>query len=270
MRYGLAAAIAGTAMMLASPAMAEKNAVSQFNAKVEGFGGILSEGETYGGAGSVALPILEGIGLQVDGLAGSLDGEFTYGLGAHLFWRAPSTGLFGLVFSYMDASDLYDVWRIGAETEWYFDDLTLGGTLGYQDVDVSGLEGAFFAGVEASYYVDDDVKLTLGVTGLGYDDNEDYQFGAGVEFGLGHGISIFGDGKIGTESDEAIMGGIRISLWGEGDTLKRRDRYDDPGNVLTRNIRETDLALEVLRDRDEMGGGNGGGGGGGLLGGLLP
>ncbi len=265
MRYGLAAAIAGTALMLAAPAFAEKNAVSQLNIKGEGFGGILSEGEAYGGAGSVAIPILEGIGAQVDAMAGSLDGEFAYGIGGHLFWRAPSTGLFGLVASYMDVDNIYDVWRLGIETEWYFDDVTLGGTIGWQSAETDFISDDFwFAGVEGKFYATDDVALNLGVTALGFEGNEDFQFNAGAEFGLLEGVTLFVDGKIGTETDEVVLGGIRISLWGEGKTVKHRDRYDDPGNLLVRNIRETERIIKDIREVEEILNG-GGGGGGGLL-----
>ena len=273
MRYGLAACVTGAALMLAAPAMAEKNAVSQLNIKAEGFGGILSEGEAYGGAGSVAIPILEGLGAQVDVLAGALDGEFTYGIGGHLFWRAPSTGLIGLVASYLDADGLYDVFRIGGETEWYFGDVTLGGTLGWQTAETDYIEDDYyFAGVEGKFYATDDVALNLGVTALGFEGNEDFQFNAGVEFGLMENISLYVDGKVGTETDEVVLGGIRIALWGEGKTLKHRDRYDDPSNVLLRNVRETEAIIKDVRHiEDLLAGGGGGGGGGGIpiIGGLF-
>lgn len=71
-------------------------AVDGINAKIDGFGGSASNRGAYGARGSVTAPLGYAFGIQLDGAAGSTANR-GYGAGAaHLFWRDPSRGLFGI------------------------------------------------------------------------------------------------------------------------------------------------------------------------------
>jgi len=83
--------------------MSEGPAVSDANAKLSLFGGAASDNQSdsLGGlAGSFTMPLAHTLGLQLDaGYARVGDGNFGSG-GAHLFWRDPTIGLFGIYAGY--------------------------------------------------------------------------------------------------------------------------------------------------------------------------
>ena len=74
-------------------------AVSELNAKIEGIGGVIDGDGTGAIAGSVALPLFESFGLQLDALGGTTDSNGLVGYGGHLFWRDPAQGLIGATLS---------------------------------------------------------------------------------------------------------------------------------------------------------------------------
>lgn len=74
-------------------------AVDAVNAKVEAFGGSVSNLGVYGAIGSVTAPLANAFGAQVDGLVGSLGGASVAGIAGHWFWRDPNTALLGLYAS---------------------------------------------------------------------------------------------------------------------------------------------------------------------------
>ncbi len=82
-------------------------AVDGLNAKVSSFGGATDGQALYGGVGSVTLPLGFRYGLQIDAFVGGLDSRAqgdvsAIGTAAHLFWRDPARGLFGLYGQYVD------------------------------------------------------------------------------------------------------------------------------------------------------------------------
>jgi hypothetical protein len=105
-------------------------AVDGINAKIAGFGGGANHTDGfYGTTGSLAFPIAQQWGAQIDGGVGSLDGSgWSRGAG-HLFWRDPSIGLVGAYGSYFhwNGTGALSIPRIGinvsrfaAEGEYYW------------------------------------------------------------------------------------------------------------------------------------------------------
>ena len=224
----------------ASPPADSLPAVSGINFKIDGFGGY-SETENVDGAvggvsGSLTVPLGERFGAQLDGMAASVDGDFVGGVAGHLFWRDPSTGLLGAYGSYVtrDGSGI-DAWRVGAEGELYFGQLSLEALAGYEDVDSPGGfvdDSNVFAVADAAYYVTDDFRV-----GVGYRRLLDVNIGAvGFEYQLPtdfvSGASVFAEGRIGSDDYAGIWGGLRFAFGGEDKSLIRRHREDDPRNRL--------------------------------------
>ncbi len=106
-------------------------AVSELNAKVEGMGGIIDGDATGAIAGSVALPLGQSFGAQLDALGGTTDGNGLVGYSGHLFWRNPEQGLIGGTMARSGRGGNY-VNRYGGEGEYYADQWTLGVTGGSQ------------------------------------------------------------------------------------------------------------------------------------------
>jgi len=236
----------------AAPPADSLPAVSSINFKIDGFGGYSQtenvDGGIFGGSGSVTVPLGERFGAQLDGMAASLDGDFVGGVGGHLFWRDPSTGLLGAYGSYVtrDGSGI-DAWRLGAEGELYLGQLSLEAIVGYEGVDapaaISVDDSNLFAVADAAYYVTDDFRVAVGyrhVLGL-------HVGAAGFEYQLPYdfvsGMSIFAEGRIGEDDYAGVWGGLRFAFGGEDKSLIRRHREDDPRNRLPDDL--FDIAMPV-------------------------
>ena len=76
-------------------------AVDGFNAKIDGYGGGANHiSSLYGADGSLAFPIAQQWGVQLDGGVGSFNSSGTARGAGHVFWRDPSVGLLGVYGSY--------------------------------------------------------------------------------------------------------------------------------------------------------------------------
>src|SRR5215212_6548147 len=102
-------------------ANSSRPAVSGVNGKLEAFGGEFDDNSLGAVAGSITFPLSQRYGLQVDGLAGSWDGDGIYGIGAHLFWRDPSQGLLGVYADHVrwEGFGGKEVSRVAVEGELY-------------------------------------------------------------------------------------------------------------------------------------------------------
>jgi hypothetical protein len=224
----------------ATPPAESLPAVSGPNFKIDGFGGYFETENTDGGvagaSGSFTMPLGERFGAQLDGMAASVDGDFIGGVAGHLFWRDPATGLLGAYGSYVtrDNSGI-DTWRLGAEGELYFGQLSLEAIAGYEDVDSpAGIvdDSNIFAIADAAYYITDDFRVSVGYRHL-----LDIHIGAvGMEYQLPSdfvsGASLFAEGRIGEDEYAGVWGGLRIAFGGGDKSLIRRHREDDPRNRL--------------------------------------
>lgn len=205
-------------------------AVSGVNGKFALNGGVFDEDVLGAITGALSLPVGHAFGLQLDGMAGVLDGDFVGGGGAHLFWRDPNTALLGVYGSYTHREDVDGyVARVGVEGEYYWNNWTASALVGAEFIE-SGSENDtnFFVFSDLSYYATDNLELSVGHRYT----SERHVAALGVEFQLDQtlfssGVSLFAEGRLGEDDYQAAWGGIRFYL-GEEKSLIRRHREDDP------------------------------------------
>jgi hypothetical protein len=206
-------------------------AVSQVNAKIAAAFGVLDDEFLALGLGSVTFPVGHSFGFQVDGLGAYTgdDDDGAAGLGAHAFWRDPSTGLFGLygAYTWVGREDPDNVAQIAAEGELYAGNFTVGALAGVGFGDENLNDADFFALVDLSAYLGEDVRLYGG-----YRYQIDQHMGTlGVEFMPGFasmpGMSVFGEGTVTDEGEYMAFAGLRY-YFGPQRSLIRRHREDDP------------------------------------------
>jgi hypothetical protein len=224
-------------------------AVDGFNAKIDGYGGGANHiSSLYGASGSLAFPLAQQWGAQIDGGVGSFNSSGTSFGAGHVFWRDPSVGLLGAYGSYSQWNGTntaliprtaLSIGRYAAEGELYWGRWTLGGIGGYESVRipavVAGLPtfsipNRFFDAVHASYYVTDDFNLSIGhIYTIG---RNALTLGSEYGFALGGGrmASLFADGTIGETGLYSARGGLRIYFGQHDKTLIDRNRQDDPDN----------------------------------------
>jgi hypothetical protein len=224
-------------------------AVDGFNAKIDGYGGGANHiSSLYGANGSLAIPLAQQWGAQIDGGVGSFNSSGTSFGAGHVFWRDPSVGLLGAYGSYSQWNGTstaliprtaLSIGRYAAEGELYWGRWTLGGIVGYENVRfnipavVAGLPtfsipNRFFDAVHGSYYVTDDFKFSIGhIYTMG---RNALTLGSEYGFALGGGrmASLFADGIIGETGLYSARGGLRIYFGQHDKTLINRNRQDDP------------------------------------------
>ncbi len=181
---------------------------------------------------SFTIPLGEKFGFQVDGLAGLADAdELSGGIGAHLFWRDPNVGLIGVTGSYAvrgrDNTRDPDAVYVGAEGEYYIDQLTIAAAAGAYFG--KGINDGFRGKADLLWYATDDFMLRVGGE---YSEQLDGAVRFGAEYrpdidGLA-GISLFADGIAADNNDYVrVLAGLRF-YFGPSTTLKDRHRKDDP------------------------------------------
>jgi len=243
-------------------------AVDGINGKIAGFGGGTSHtGDFYGASGSLAVPIAQQWGAQIDGGVGSLDSSgWSRGAG-HVFWRDPSIGLVGAYGSYFHWNGIgalttprigVNVSRFAAEGEYYWSRWTVRGLAGYETAhlnvpNVANLPGLlsvpnrFFDSVSASYYVTDNFKLSIGhLYTIG---RHGLKLGSEYGFALGGGrmAALFAQGLIGEGGDNAVLGGLRIYFGQHDKTLIDRNRQDDPEEPEQTSVNPTVVAANRVQ-----------------------
>lgn len=246
-----------------------KPAVDVLNGKVEGFGGWADgrfgrKGEFSGGAlASLTAPVGTSFGAQVDGLLASQYGELAYAGAGHFFTRNPDSFLFGVYGSAIGFDKRGGAWnyKLGAEGELYFGALTVSGVLGYEQSRGGGDRfervrkgGSFFDYVDVSYYVTEDLKLSVGHRYTG----RKHAAAFGAEYRLpvtGADVSLFAEGRAGEKDYKAAWAGLKVYFGGGSKPLIARHRESDPTNWL-----KDDLFSISNRRRITNGAAPGGGG----------
>lgn len=221
-----------------SSAMAgDAPAVSQINGKaaiVGTYNNNDNQTGEFGGLflGSLTAPITHEFGFQADTALGAHDGNPVTGIGGHLFWRDPSTGLVGLTGSYLNIENSgstpdRSISRFGGEGEYYAGPFTIALASGYQNG--SNVADGFYGSATGYYYPDDNLRLGIGAT------NDPEVKTAGVlsaeyqpDMGM-PGMTVFADASAGGRYNQSSANvGVRY-YFGAGDkSLKLRNREDDP------------------------------------------
>lgn len=226
--YGVGAAAAadvgGTDLNVTLPA------VSSPNAKFAIGGGAFDAFDSAIIQGAITVPLTFSTGLQVDGLAGIADDGGIFGGGAHLFWRDPSVGLFGVYGSVTDVdvgTNDYTHFTAGIEAAAYLGQFSLETTVGVEGGD--NVEDGFFTISNLAYYPTDDLRLFAGVRYI----QEDFIGAVGAEYqfssaGADQAFSVFGEARVGDDNME-VWGGLRV-YFGQPNSLIGRHREDDPAN----------------------------------------
>jgi hypothetical protein len=222
-------------------------AVSAPNGKIGVFTGSLGDDFTLGAAGSLAIPLAQQWGAQVDGMVGSADSASFYGIGGHLFWRDPARGLLGLTASWVgwnrtdtvtlpfrqfdDVAQIQDVsgadvGKVGVEGAAYLGRISLEGAAGYQ----FGSDTGFAGRATIAFYPTDDLRLDIGVMQLA---GADAAFRGGAEWSpAGHAFSLFASGLARSSDNWSVLGGAKMYFGAGQKSLIQRHREDDPENLL--------------------------------------
>ena len=203
-----------------------------------------------GVTGVITAPIGHDFGLQIDLGTGTFERGVQGNVAGHFFWRNPNQGLVGIYGSgqYWARKGGKTGWNIGPEVEKYFDQFTVGGTLGVQGFDFYNVTWdptisindqrtpcnhqpiRFFDNVSVKYYPTDDVMVKVGHSYV----KGDNAITAGAEYipeqfrGNATATALFVDGAYGWDKGSMIMGGAKIYFGNRDKSLKRRHREDDP------------------------------------------
>ncbi|MEJ0097256.1 MAG: hypothetical protein WDM84_04120 [Bauldia sp.] len=239
----LSALLSGSALA-ADPYAAPANlpAVSGQNGKLAAFTGSIGGDFTLGATGSFTVPLSQQWGAQVDGLVGGAGGGTYYGVGGHLFTRDPARGLLGAYASYVgwgtsstvDASSPIgsiaditgaDVGKVGVEGEAYLGRISLEGVAAYQFGTNTGATGS----ATVAFYPTDDLRLDLS---FHYLQGPGGSLAAGVEWAPpGKSLSFFADAAT-ASGGSTVLVGLKAYFGGAEKSLIRRQREDDPDNLL--------------------------------------
>lgn len=256
------------------PVFTQLPAVDGINGKISGFGGWLGSPQRefltsgafttelpnrrghglFGGMGSVSVPLGQRFGLQIDGLAASSRSKFVGGGAAHLFWRDPSVGLFGLYGSASRNSQFGGIvsYKGGVEGSLYLGRFSLDGIVGFEQTRVPGAtvrfgpagaggfnafvfsqkNNRFFDKIDLAYYPTDNWRVSVG-----------HRYTGGIHMAAlateylipisgGTAMSAFVEGRIGNRGNNAVFGGISFYFGQKEKSLIRRHREDDPANRL--------------------------------------
>lgn len=176
-----------------------------------------------------------------------------------MFWRDPSIGLLGVYGSYsrwsgIETRTFGDIsansGRLAAEGDYYWNRWTLSGLVGVETVSINSavrplsVPNRFFDYVSAAYYVTDNFRLSAGH--LYTFDTHFLTLGSEYGFGLGGGrmASLFAEGLIGENGNNAVLAGLRVYFGQHDKPLIDRHRQDDP-TILEMMAVETLIAVGV-------------------------
>jgi hypothetical protein len=237
--FRLGAIAGGVAALFGLSHAALAQAVSDPNAKLSIEGG--DEAGPLGlGTGSVALPLGTDFGAQFDGLVGDAANHTAWGVGGQLFWRDPSTGLFGGFADHVSRGGP-KLTRVGPEAEVYLGRFTVSGRGGYEDN--AGKHGGF-GRVDLSFYPIDNLSLTVGPE---VDTRETLaHFGVEYMFGIHAlpGLSVFAEAAAFGAGLKYGVVGFRY-YFGADKTLIRRHREDDPPNTTGQDITDVTTGSSI-------------------------
>ncbi|WP_245441344.1 MULTISPECIES: collagen-like protein [unclassified Mesorhizobium] len=274
-------------MYLSNP-QSDTRAVAAPNVRV-GFGAGTNGNDPYAFTdGSVALPLGEKYGFQVDAIGGVTPNSNFTGAAAHLFRRDPKVGALGLYGSYLHGGGGYDdggvlengyvEGKLGVEGQYYLGRVTLEGLAGIEwnslEEDVSP-----FAEGRVGYYPTDNFKVNGGLRHRDAFGGRTQLVGGAeylTEFGSGIATSIYSDfsfdltnSDVSSSGDFSAMAGLRFHFGTNGDrsapktvfckdpdqnfecavTDGQNDYYaDKPGRSLIQRDRGDFLPSHIVKD----------------------
>lgn len=213
------------------PANAESNsnnAVSAINGELSLAGGTKQGDGNITVGGILDIPVMENYGLQLDTLYSDSGSRNAGGFGAHYFYRDPKSFLAGATAAWYDV-DGTDIFRVGAEAEFYIDDFTIAPSFGVQNGSAYD-NNTGYGNLNLSYYPEDNIKLSL--SGNRYSNKDGAAIKAEWQPDETTPLSVYLTAGDSEESKGFALFGLRYSFGTEGQSLKHRHRYSDPENLL--------------------------------------
>ena len=209
-------------------------AVSKTNARLSASGIYADDNRIdakYGEAlsGSVATPLGHEFGVQADGLVANRQARDVAGIGGHLFWRDPSTGLVGLTASDTTADikgpkGHLGIARFGGEGQLYSGPFTFAAQSGYQEG--HHVKNGYYGSLTGYWYADPNMRFGLGAANDPVRDTTgllDVEYMPRIQ-GL-PGMALFADGRAGDNEFAAAQFGVRF-YFGQHKSLEAGDRED--------------------------------------------
>jgi uncharacterized membrane protein YgcG len=179
-------------------------------------------------AGTLTLPLGDTFGLQADFAAATAPG-FNTSAALHVFTRDPQSYLIGGTLGIVRTPGA-EVVAAGPEAELYAGRWTIeawgGLAVAHHFAPATDHVGAF-AMATLAYYLDDNLRLTAGVSSL--DGFNAVHFGAEYLLdGFSLPVAVVGDARIGQDGSLQATLGLRGYIGAPGKSLIRRHREDDP------------------------------------------
>jgi len=235
-------------------------AVSELNAKADFLTGA-SDGDVTSFIGlSGSIPLGQSYGLQVDTAIGKISNLTAGGVGGHVFWRNPEVMLLGVtgMWSRVEAaSDSLE--RGGLEAEYYFDSFTVASSAGMQ-WDAKG--NTSYASLGATYYYTPNIAVSSEVSG--FSNKRSVKIGGEYRPESMDSSSFFVDTSVDNDNKLSGIVGVRFSFGAPSKTLRKRDRFDDPINIVSSMMSASASAVVEQTKKTETkvasGGSSGGGG----------
>ena len=247
--------IIGTASLLSlgvSAAFAG-NAVSSLNGKLGINYGDYDSGSGQSLTGSVAAPLANNFGAQLDALYTNIKSDDFYGVGGHFFWRDSERGLIGLAAAGVDAPG-FKSYEAGVEAEYYFRYFTPGIYTGYSKLDYNTTvpfidtdRTAPFGSVYVGFYPIPDLMIRPSYTRKL---NNNY-YGVELEYTLrSSNLALTAEIVRGQRDYEETQFGLRYYFGGKK-TLKARHREDDPVNIVPGVMTATHVYEAEYREKQD-------------------
>jgi len=210
------------------------NAVSSLNGKLGINYGDYDSTNGQSLTGSVAAPLANHFGAQLDGLYSNIGSDDFYGVGGHFFWRDSDRGLIGLAAAGVD-SPSFKSYEAGIEAEYYFRYFTPGIYTGYSTLRyntaapfIDTERTAPFGSVYIGFYPIADLLIRPSYTRKL---NNNY-YGVELEYTLrSSNLALTAEIVRGQRDYEQTQFGLRYYFGGKK-TLKARHREDDPVNLI--------------------------------------
>lgn len=226
------------------------SAVSGVNGSLTAYAGNTNAIGSFGGIGSMTLPVTTSLGVQIDAVLGSSHADIYPGAAGHVFLRDSSRGAIGIAASYLSwsrlstnpASDLpggvvdtrgATVGKVGLEGELYLNRFTLKAAPAYQFGTRTGAAGK----ASINYYPTDRARLDVSgsyIHGVGR------YVSAGAEWApaMRLPLNLFVRAGLDWMDRARVLGGVQIFFGKSDKSLIRRQREDNLDVELPNNLFE--------------------------------
>ncbi|WP_156830887.1 hypothetical protein [Kaistia granuli] len=242
-----------------------RSAVAAPNFRIGGGGGNGRHAGYGYTEGSLAIPLGERGGVQIDALGGISQENGFAGSAVHLFTRDPEKGAIGAYASYLYGNGSYkdggdyeqgvSQAKVGVEGQLYLDRVTLEGLAGVNWDSLDDSAGLFAEG-RANWYATDNFKVNAGLRYADAFGGDRTEVVGGAEyltqFTTGTAASIFGDvafdvgGSDRGGSDVTAMGSLLFHFGTGNKSLIRRDREDYMPTYLGRDAGDLPRSVNVV------------------------